>query len=79
MSDKYEIKSLSSYYELKKKHKDLISALSPLSELDRELTLSEEWAFDRLCEELDDVSFKMKEIIFSLLEETDEILLTATV
>ena len=75
MSIHYEGRNLSSYLKLAKEHEELFSKLAPLAELERELTPSEEWAFDKLCGEIDDVCLKMRSFLNAFLDETDEIII----
>lgn len=74
MSNKYESQNLCSYLELGRQQEELFFKLAPLAELERELTPSEEWAFGKLCEEIDDVCFKMRCFLNGFLDETDKII-----
>ena len=63
-----------SYLELKEQQEELFSRLVVITELDRELSDVEEEYFNKLCGQIDDVSFKIRRFMQAFLEETDKLL-----
>ena len=63
-----------SYLELRTQQDELFSRLAVIAELDRELSDIEDEYFYKLCNQIDDVSFKIKGFIQAFLEETDKLL-----
>ena len=77
MSILYENQNYKFYLELVGVRNELLDKLKELvGDDDRELTPAEDMAFVKICDELDDVDFRMRSVFKELLEETDEMLLS---
>ena len=76
MSVLFENQNYGLYLNLMEKRDGLFEKLKELVGDDKELTPAEDRAFVRICDELDNVHFRIKNIFEKFLDETDDLLLS---